>query len=51
MALKGFDPGNGKWYDNMKEHVTKQAKEGNIEDKTKEKVEHLFDKNSQSKKH
>lgn len=33
---KAFDPGNGKWYKNVKEHVTKQANNnGDLEDLTK----------------
>ncbi|MBN1366758.1 MAG: hypothetical protein JW967_02390 [Dehalococcoidales bacterium] len=50
MALKGFDPGNMKWYDNIKEHVTKQVPKGNMEDITKKKVQGLSDKPPQSKK-
>ena len=40
MALKGFDPGNGKWYDNMKEHITKQAPK-DLESETKKRVEDM----------
>ncbi len=36
---KAFDPGNGEWYENIKEHVTKQAQKGGFEEVTKKLVE------------
>ena len=41
MASKAFDPGNGKWYENIKEHVTKQAQKGDTEDITKKLVQDM----------
>jgi hypothetical protein len=36
--LKGFDPGNGKWYENLKEHITKQSDKG-LESQTKKRIQ------------
>jgi hypothetical protein len=48
MALKAFDPGNGKWYKNIKEHVTKQAPKG-LEPTTKKLIQDMQPKKQKAK--
>jgi hypothetical protein len=36
---RGFDPANGKFYKNIKEHITKQGKNGGLGDQTKKLIQ------------
>ena len=47
---KAFDPGNGKFYKNIKEHITKQAQNGDLGDKTKKRVQDMMKPNSNPNK-
>jgi len=49
MPLRGFDPGNMKWYDNNKEHVTKKANKG-LEPTTKKLIQDMMRPNTSKTK-